>query len=622
MPKQVDRRRFLVGLGATTSLALAGCAGDDPEEDPVETDDDDTTDPGDDDPADDDPGDDDDPPEEDEQQLELLQIPREVLDPIGISGPINAWTNWQVHEQLFTFEDGTPPVTTMLAEDYTLDDDEYLTYTFELREGITMHNGEEMTADDVIYSWRRLAESENNRGHGDRIVDGPMSVAHEKDDDDNIVPDSLELEALDDYTVEMTLESPFHGALGNLSDPRLSVIPEGIVGDIDGYDGEYDYSEWETEHLHGSGPFRLTNWDRGNEIILERYDDYHGDVANIDRVRFQILEDPSAVYTRAVHEQGADIFDIPRSQFDPGLLSVDTELEGDRREGTYGPLAGDTTLNYGETSLPRTQYLTMNHLRIDKPARQAISYLIDQSQIAEVAVRGQGTPAYFLTPPAAFPGGVDAYQEMAEEEYPYGYNETNIEAAQQVMEEAGYDEDNRYETTFQHPSDLQASEWREIASLLQGLAESAHIDLSIEEAPSSTLTNRALEGDITIYGVWNALEWLEADAMLRFAYPNPFAWSRWAADVDFEYDEMSDAAQQATDAWAQVEEHALPGEDNLAMREEAYLEMERANWEDVAMLPLWHPIEELYWYDWVENFEMHGSQRRPQLNHVEIGDRA
>jgi len=614
MSPDMDRRRFLAGVGAVTSVAVAGCTGD--EDDPIADDIDDTgADDSDDAPEVDDT--DDAAPDAEEAQLELLQTPRETIDPIGISGPINAWTNWQVHEQLFTFPQGTPPIESVLAEDYSISDDN-LTYTFELREGITFHNGEEMTADDVVYSWRRLAESENNRGHEDRIVRGPMSVAHEVDDDEETVPDSLALEAVDDYTLEMTLEEPFPNTLGNLTDPRLSVIPEGVVGDIEGYDGEYEYDEWHSQHLHGTGPFQLVGWDRGNEIVVERFDDYHGSVAEIDGIRWTILEDSDAVFTRAVNEQNVDIFDLPRSRFDPGLLDVADELEGDRRVGSYGPVGDDTVLNYGETSLPRTQYLIFNTLEVEKPARQAIAYITDQEAVAEQAVRGQGTPAYFLTPPAAFPGGPEEYDRMAQEEYPYGYAESDLDAAREVMEAAGYDADNMYETTLQHPSDQQASEWGDIASLLRDRAEAVHIDLSIEESPSSTLVGRAVDGDITIFAIWNALEWLEADAMLRFAYPNPFAWSRWGADVDFEYDDLTEAAQQATDAWGRYEDHRLPGDDNLAIREETYLDIERANWEDMTMLPLWHPIEELYWYDWVEGLEMHGSQRRPPLNEVTL----
>jgi peptide/nickel transport system substrate-binding protein len=612
MSPDIDRRTFLTGVGSVATAALAGCSGGD--DDPVEENTDgDSTDGTDGDTGSDGGSD----GGSTGGQVQLVQIPQETTDPIGISGPINAWTNWQVHEQLFTYEAGTPPVTGSLAQDYTVSDD-YLTYQFELQEGVTFHNGEELTAEDVVYSWRRLAESENNRGQSDRIVRGPMSVEHEVNDDDETVPDSLALEAVEEYVVEMTLETPFHGTLGNLTDPRLSVIPEGVVGDIEGYDGEYEYDEWVTQHLHGTGPFQLDSWNRGSEIILERFDDYHGSVADVDGVRLQILGDSNAVFTTAVNEQNIDIFDLPQSQFDPNLLSVEENLGGDRRQGTYGPVANDETLNYGETSLPRTQYAIFNTQRVEKPARKAIAYLVNQETITQTALRGQGTPAYLLTPPSGFPGGPQEYQQLAESDYPYGYAQSDIESARQIMEDAGYSEDNMYETTIQHPSDRQASEWTAIAGLLQDQAQAAHIDISIEEAPSSTLTNRAFEGDITIYFVWNALNWLEADAMLRFAYPNQYAWSQWGAEADFEYEQLSDAAQQATDAWDSYEQHQTPSEADQEARNEAYLDIERANWEDMTMLPLWHPIEEMYWYDWVEGFEMHGSQRRPALNNVSL----
>ena len=611
MSPDVDRRQFLVGAGTVATAAIAGCSGD---EDPVE---DDGGNGGDDGGGGGDgdgntPGDD-----LEGGQMELVQISKETLDPIGQAGPINAWTTWQTHERLFTYEDGTPPATAELAADYSVSDD-YLTYTFELQEGVTFHNGDELTASDVVYSWRRLAESPNNRGHQNRIVRGPMSVKHEVDEDGNTVPQSLAVEAVDEYTVEMTLETPFHDTIAKVGDIRLSIVPEGVVGDIEGYEGEYEYDEWVSNHIHGTGPFQLDSWNRGSEIILERFDDYHGSTANIEGIRFNILGDPNAVFTRGVNEQNLDLFDLPRSQFDPNLLEVEEDLGGARREGSYGPVANDATLNYGEASLPRTQYAIFNTQRVEKPARRAIAHIVNQETIVDTAVRGQGQPAYLLTPPSAFPGGPEEYQAKAEEEYPYGYAQSDIETARQIMEDAGYSEDNMYETTVQHPSDRQASEWTEIASLLRDQAAAAHIDIEIETAPSSALTSRAFEGNITIYLVWNALTWLEADAMLQFAYPNPFAWSRWGAEADFEYDGLSDAAQDATDAWSNYEEHQLPTDEDQQARNEAYLQIEEANWEDMTMLPLWHPVETLYWYDWVEGFEMHGSQRRPALNQVSL----
>ncbi|MEY7849799.1 ABC transporter substrate-binding protein [Natrarchaeobius sp. A-rgal3] len=598
MARQYGRRTFLAASGVAATTVVAGCS----DEDPVGSDQTDTGDDGDVDAGD--------------QQLQMMQIAQQTLDPIGINGAGSARSNWQTHEQLFTYADGTPPAEPQLAEDYEISDDN-LTYTFSLKEGVSFHDGSEMTADDVVYSWRRLAESENNRGHADVIVGGTMSIEHEVDDDDDLVPDSLALEAVDDYTVEMTLESPFHGTLGTLADPRFSIIPEGIVGDIEGYDGEMDYGEYADGNIPGTGPFEFTEWDRGNEIVVERFDDYHGEVADIEGIRWQIIEDPNAEYNRAMN-RNADLFELPRSQFDPSLLEVEEELDGDRRLGSYGPVSNDETLNYGEATLLRTQYLLLNTLEVEKPARQAIAYLINQEDIADRAVRGQGTPAYFITPPSAFPGGPEAYHDHAESAYPYGYGTSDIDAARQVMEEAGYGPDDAYETSIQHPSDSQASEWGEIAGELRDRAESAHIDISIEEAPSTTLTNRAIEGDIEVFGTWNALEWPEADAVLQYAYPTEFTWTRWGQGDDG----MSDAAQAALDAWERYEDHRTPSEENQAVRNETYLTLEEMNWEDVTMLPLYHPIKEHYWYDRVEGYEINGSQYSHSFNDISLSDRS
>lgn len=613
MPNKADRRRFLTGVGAVATAAVAGCASDD--EDPAadETDPDEDTDTG----TDTDAGtdDDSDTTERSESVLRLTQIPQQTIDPIGIAGKASEGINRQTHEQLFTYENGTAPAVGELATNVEISDD-FLTYTVELAEGVQFHNGDELTAQDVVYSLRRLAESENNRGHADRIIGSPMTVAHETEgegDNETVVPGSLGVTAVGEYTVEITLESPFHGVLGVLTDPRFAVIPEGIVGDIEGYEGAVSYEEWSTERIDGTGPYQLETWNQGNEIVLTRYEDYHGSVANIPEIRWQIVTDPNARFTLAVNEQNVDIFDLPRSRFDPSLLEIEQDLGDGRRVGSYGPVNGET-LNYGETTLLRTQYLIFHTLKVERPVREAIAYLIDQETVAETAVRGQGQAAYFLTPPAAFPDGASNYNDLAQSEYPYGYAESDIDAAARVMEQAGYGPDNRYSVSFQYPSDEQGSEWQEVASLLRDLAETAHIDIELDSAPSTTLTTRAIDGDIEIFGTFNELGWQEADATLRFAYPNPFTWTRWGQGDDG----YSAPAQQAADAWSRYEDNQTPGAANQTARNEAYVELERANWADMTQLPLWHPIGERYWYDRVGNFEMHGPQYSQKYNNLSL----
>ena len=547
-------------------------------------------------------------------ELQLMQGPLATLDPIAVQGPRDSWVTFMLHESLFQYEDGTTPPTGSLATDYSLSDD-YLTYTFTLKEGVTFHDGSELTASDVVYSWRRLAESENNRNSENFIVGNIMNVAHEETEDGAIVPDSMALEAVDDYTVEMTLETPFHGVIGHLTDTILSIIPEGVVGDIEGYEGEYGYDEWLSTEATGTGPFMLENWNRGSEVTLTAFEDYHETVPTIDGVRSQIVEDPNARYTRSVNEQNADIFEIPRSQFNPDNLTIDEELDDGRTLGSYD--VNGTTLNYGATSLPRTQYLIFHTLNVEKPVRQAFAYLINQEVVTEEATKGLGRPAYFLTPPTAFPDGPENYEQIAQEEYPYGYNSSDIQQAQSVMEEAGYSASNMYETSIMYPSDSQASQWESTVNYMRDLAQSAYIDLSLEAAPASTLTNRAIDGNFDIYAVYNALTWMEADATLQYAYPNPYTWTRWGQG-----EEMSDAAQTASDAWSTYSENRVPTDAAQQARNDAYISLEQANWEDVTELPLWHPTDQVYWYDWVENYQINGPMSRPKFNDVSLSDRS
>jgi len=614
MDGKVDRRTFLTGVGAVATTAVAGCSsggsdGTDTEADP---------DSGSDGSSDGTDGEDTDTSTGDAEggELQMMQGPINTLDPIGIQGQRDAWTTHSLHEQLFEFEDGTLPATGSLATDYTVSDD-YLTYTFTLKEGVTFHDGSEMTADDVVYSWRRLAESENNRNSENFVVGNIMNIAHEETEEGAVVPDSMELEAVDDYTLEMTLAAPFHETIGHLTNLILSVIPEGVVGDIEGYEGEYDYDEWVSSEATGTGPFHLESWSQGDSVTVSRFDEYHGSIANLDGVRWQIVEDPNARYTRAVNEQNADIFQIPRSQFNPDQLSIEEELDGGRTSGTYGPVNG-TTLNYGDTSLPRTQYLIFHTLNVEKPVRQAMAYAVNQQVVTEDATKGLGEPAYFLTPPTAFPDGPDNYTEVAQSEYPYGYNSSMVGEARSVMEEAGYGPDNMYETSIMYPSDLQASQWESVASYLRDLVQSVHIDLSLESAPSSTLTNRAIDGNFDIFGTYNALNWMEADSTLQYAYPNPYTWTRWGQGEG----EMSETAQSAVDAWGTYQENRVPTDEAQQARNEAYLTIEQANWADVTELPLWHPTDQVYWYDWVDNYEVNGPMNRPSLSEVTLGDRS
>ncbi len=600
--ENLDRRRFLTAVGAGAAAAVAGCSTQsDDGGNGGNSGDGNGTDAG---------SDGGDGGSSANQTLQLDVIQRQTLDPVGVSGGASAAVNWQMHEQLVAFENGLLPPVARLAEDYSVSEDN-LTYTFTLKDGVTFHNGDELTAGDVVYSFKRLAGSENARGNTSQILGGTFTIAHEEDEDGNYVSDSLAVRAVDESTFEMTLAQPFHSSIENLADIALSVVPENIVGDIEGYEGRMDYQTYATEELPGTGPFQFESWNQGQEITLSAYDDYHGSAPNIDGITYAVIGDPNALYNRAMN-RNLDIFEIPETQFDPSLRTVENELDGSRKEGTYGPVRNDETLNYGEVTLLQTDYVLFNTQRVEKAARQAMAYVLNQQTLVSDVYKGLGTPAYHLTPPAAYPGGADAYDTHAEEAYPYGYNETLIQEAADVMEQAGYSESEPYEATFTYYSDENASAWETIAGDFQSKLASAHIDLQLEPAPSTTVTERAGNGEFDMFGTYNELGWPEADSTLRYAYPSPYTWTNWTQ-------ESSEAAQTAYDAWTNTyQNNTGPGEDAQEARNDVYVTLEEANWEDVTELPLVHNVKTRFSYDDVENLDMHGTMYAQQYNNIEL----
>jgi len=194
-----------------------------------------------------------------------LSIPEASnFDPVQIKGDGSQIVSDHVFSELFTLPQGEIDPTAQLVTDYTVSDDGR-TYTFSLREDVTFDNGDQLTAQDFVYSWERLAASENST-EGETILEGGFQIAYDTvtetvdvDGEEQEVydPGSLAVEAVDDQTLEVTLDAPFFDALFWFAYGSLSPVPEGIVGDIEGYDGEMEYSEFSSQNPVGTLRDRL-----------------------------------------------------------------------------------------------------------------------------------------------------------------------------------------------------------------------------------------------------------------------------------------------------------------------------------------------------------------------------
>ncbi len=583
------RRTFLKIAGSVGTVGLAGCTGGDTGEADGNGDTDTETDTD---------GSETNTEDETAGNTLSLSIPdASNFDPVQIKDDGSQLVSDHVFSELFTLPAESIEPTAQLVSDYTVSEDGQ-TYTFELREDVTFHNGEQLTAQDVVYSWERLAASENSQ-EGENILEGGFQIAHETttetvdgEEQEVYEPGSLAVEAIDEYTVETTLESPFFDALFWFAYGSLSPVPEGIVGDIEGYDGEMEYSEFSSQNPIGTGPYRIESVSTGTEVVLAADEEYHGEQPGPDQLSMQVVTDTDAIHQRAMN-RNVDVFQLPNSRFDPSKVSIDETDDLGQEIGTYGPLDNGDTVNYSTWDEAYTAYFIFDCSRVEKPIRQALNYAVNQENFVEQGFRGVGEPAFHQAPPSVYPGGKEAYDRHAEENFPYGYREAQLDQARSVMEDAGYGEDNRASITLSLYNDRNPDAYSRIADLIRSKAQSIYIDLEINRAPFNTIIDEAVSGNLDMYTLGNGLEYPSPMDMLKFGRPYDGNLVRWREDP-------SDASERAAEAWEEIQDNLGPTDAEQEARNEAFIQMEEAIWEDAIYLTNYHPRGRQWWYDHVD----------------------
>jgi peptide/nickel transport system substrate-binding protein len=276
-----------------------------------------------------------------------------------------------------------------LAKDYRWIDGK--TIEFDLKPGVQFHNGEDLTAEDVVFTFERILSQDvgaQRRG---------------------FVQEVGSVEAVDDWTVRFHLESPWPVFLQMLV--HNQIVPKDYLTRV----GDAEFARKPI----GSGPFKFVGGNLDEQVVLDRFDDYYGGAevlppvgpADLERVIFRMMPDASARVDALLAGEVHIIQNVP-SYMVPQLI-------------------GNPDITIKTTVGTRPKFMDLNVTVPpfdDVRVRQALNYAVDVDKILFKVASGYG----MILPGPLSSANLYADPDLA----PYGYD---LNRAKALLDEAGYE---------------------------------------------------------------------------------------------------------------------------------------------------------------------------------------
>ncbi len=317
-----------------------------------------------------------------------------------------------------------------------------ITYIFHLHRGVRFHDGRPLTSRDVKWTFDSLLQGKvrSTKAAVYRFVD--------------------RIEVPDDSTVIFRMKEADATLLWNLSDGAIGIVPEGSGDEM-------------TRQPIGSGPFRFVSAETDREVLLERNDNYWGEKAKLDRVRFAVVPDET---TQALElRKGSGDIAI-------NSLTPDTVLT----------LAKESNLAVERSPGTRLAYLAFNlrdSILKDVRVRQAIACALDRRPMIDYLWRGQAQPARSVLPTQSWAYNGDVP--------PYPHDPAK---ANQLLDVAGYPASNgvRFHLTMKTSTDANT---RLMVAVMQQQLRDVGIALDIRSFEFATFFSDVTHGAFQMYGL-------------------------------------------------------------------------------------------------------------------------
>lgn len=325
-----------------------------------------------------------------------------------------------------------------VAEKYTLSEDG-TTYTFTLREGVKFHNGQTVTAEDVVYSINRCAAVPEGQ-------EKPLVAAFSA---------VKSVEALDEKTVAVTIAQR---DLEFISYMTAAIIPA-------------DYENQDTAPV-GTGPFKFVSRTPQQDFVMERFEDYWGAPAWLDKVTYKICENADAL---VMNLNGGSI----------DLCAHLTSAQASQLNQNFQVLEG--TMN-----LVQAIYLNNQAKPFDNQlVRQALCYAIDRQGIMDMVADGHGT----AVGSSIYPAFTKYFLPELVDKYPH-----DVAKAKELLAQAGYPDG--FDMTISVPNNYQPH--MDTAEVVAEQLREAGIRVTIQPVEWSTWLDTIYNGrqfQATVVGV-------------------------------------------------------------------------------------------------------------------------
>lgn len=416
-----------------------------------------------------------------------------------------------------------------------------LVYTFHLRGAVRFHDGSPLLARHVVQSFRRVLDPATKAGTVWPLypIRGARAMADGKGT-------TFGVEAMNDTTVQITLEEPLAIFPKLLAMPVASVVPDSLGADF-------------SEKPIGTGPWKLVEWKHDDYLKFARNDTYFGGAPSVDTLIARIIPEPSTAV--AEFESGTvDLLYVPEDQ----------TREWEATEERKARLVSAPAL--------RLWYMGVNSTRgplKDVRVRQAIAHAIDVPTLLSQLLAGRGTVANGVIPPSL--EGADASRQR------FAYDTTKARA---LLTEAGYPNGIDLELWSS-----QTNPWPRLAQTMQAYLGVVGIRIKLvqRDAPSMRAAARAGQTDLVVKD-WYA-DYPDAE---NFLYPllhsaNVGAGGNVSFFRDSTFDRLVSASRREPDA---------------AKRTVLYRSADSLAYQQVGMVPLFFYNEVYAVQPWIEGFEV------------------